>query len=124
MPKYYAVCGSHALVVTADGPAHAAMRLVDEVLAPHMWIYDDESISDQDRRDHVTLEALLHLSSSVCVSQRGLGRRDCGEYGVPELLDEWHCLMAAAQKLFIAAGVPRRILPTVLDQQRSPQLPR
>jgi hypothetical protein len=115
MSKYYVTCGSLSLVVTAESAHQAAIRL----------FYDDADLSDSDRRDHLTLEALLHLASSVSVSERGLGRQETAQFGVPELLEHWHCLMTAVSRLFVAAGLPpRRVLPAPLTATVSPRLPR
>ncbi len=125
MSKYYVVCGSHSLLIEAPSAELAAMRLMDETMAAHVWIYDDAGLSEQDRRDHVILEALLHLGTSVLVSQRGFGRCDAGQFGVPELLEQWHRLMTGISRLFVAAGLaPRRVMPEVAVQASNPKLPR
>jgi hypothetical protein len=101
------------------------MRLLDEAMAPHVWIYDDGALDDSQRRDHLVLEALLHLASRVSVSERGLGKCDAGQFGVPELLEQWHCLMTAVSRLFVAAGLaPRRVLPGATTKLASPKVPR
>ncbi|MEZ6134744.1 MAG: hypothetical protein R3C53_07535 [Pirellulaceae bacterium] len=125
MSKFYVSCGTHTLVVAAESAQQAAMRLIDELLAAHAWIYEDETLDEQTRREHLVFEALLHLASEVHVSERGLGRTDAGQFGVPELLDEWHQLMTAVSKLFAAAGIdPDRGLPNELAELFAPYLPR
>ncbi len=125
MTKFYIVCGSQSLVITASSARQAAMRMMDEVMSAHIWIYDDPDLSEQDRRDHLVLEALLHLGTTVVVSQRGLGRADGGTFEVPELLEEWHRLMSCVSRLFVAAGlVPRRVLPQTMEGGVRPLLPR
>jgi len=125
MAKFYATCGSHSLILTAPTAQFVAMRLMDEALAAHVWIYDDATLSESDRRAHLVLEALMHLSSTVQVSQRGLGRNEAGEFGVPELLDEWHRLMTGLSAMTIAVGLTgRRMLPNVLDKTNGPNNPR
>jgi len=112
MSKYYVTCGSQHLIIVAESPEAAALRLLDELLGEHVWIYDDAGLTEQDRRDHLVLEALLHLGSRVEVSERGVGRCEAGSFGVPELLDHWDRLMTAISRLFIAAGLaPRRVFP-------------
>jgi len=100
MSKFYVTCGSKSLVVSADSAETAAMRLIDATLAEHTWIYSDSELREQDRRDHVALEALLNLGTTVLVSERGIGRSDALEMGVPELLEQWHQLMTALSRLF------------------------
>jgi len=100
MSKYYVSCGAKKLVVSAENAAVAAMRLIDLVMSDHIWIYSDTLLDEQDRRDHIALEALLNLGTSVHVSERGIGRNDACEVGVPELLEEWHQLMTGLSRLF------------------------
>ena len=123
MSKFYVTCGSLELVVSAESARQAAMRLIDEAMAGQIWIYDDAGLSDTDRRDHLVHEALLHLASEITVSERGLGRCDAGCFGVPELLEEWHCLMTAVNRLFVAAGLAPRPVLAVPQPQPQPQKP-
>ncbi len=125
MSKFYVVCGSLNLVVTAPSAKHAALRLMDEALAAHLWIYEDAGLAEQERHDHLVLEALLHLGSTVMVSERGLGNSEAGNFGVPELLSEWHKLMTGISRLLVVAGLdPRRVLPKVIGKNTSPRYPR
>ncbi len=125
MAKYYATCGSQTLTITAPNAQFAAMRLIDEALATHIWIYEDAQLSEQDRRDHLVLEALLHLGSSVQVSELGVGRDDAGEFGVPELIDEWHRLMTGLSQMVLTVGLSqRRVLPAISGKVRGPSNPR
>ncbi len=125
MSKFYVVCGSQTLVVSAPSPKHAALRLMDEALAAHLWIYEDAGLAEQERHDHLVLEALLHLGTTVHVSERGLGNNDAGEFGVPELLAEWHKLMTGISRLLVVAGLdPRRVLPKVIGNKLSNRYPR
>ena len=101
------------------------MRLIDEVLGAHIWIYEDATLTEQQRRDHLVLEALLHLAPAVRVSERGLDRAEAGEFGVPEMLEDWHRLMTAVSRLFVAAGIdPERVLPEEVDAVFGRPLPR
>jgi hypothetical protein len=125
MSKFYATCGSQCLIITAPTAEHAAMRLIDEAMGSHMWIYDDADLSEQDRRDHLILEALLHLGTSVKISERGFNRSEAGEFEVPEMLEQWHRLMTGISRLFVAAGlVPRRVMPQVSADANVPKHPR
>ncbi len=125
MAKFYATCGSHALTLSAPSAEFAAMRLMDEALAAHVWIYEDLQLSEQQRRDHLVLEALLHLDTTVRVSEVGLGHSDAGDFGVPELLDQWHRLMTGLSLMVIAVGLKqRRVLPGGLKPAHHPSNPR
>lgn len=125
MSKYYVTCGELELVVIAPSAEQAAVRLLDQAMASHVWIYDDPGLSDSERRDHLVLEALLRLGTEVLVSERGRGRADAGRFGVPELLEDWHRMMTAVSRLFVAAGLaPRQHLPEPPQDGPSPRLPR
>jgi len=116
MSKFYATCGSQTLIIVAATAEHAAMRLIDEAMGAHVWIYDDAELNEQDRRDHLVLEALLHLGTSVMISERGFNRCEAGQFDVPELLEQWHRLMTGLARLFSAAGLaPRRITPVAIE---------
>lgn len=109
MAKFYVTCGSRQLVLDADSPRAAALAMIDRRLGEHLWIYDDAGLSEQDRRDHLVIESLLHLPTEVIVSERGPGSGEAGSFGVPDLIDEWDRLMTAVTRLFAAAGLsPRR----------------
>ncbi len=125
MSKFYVTCGSQNLVVTAPSAKHAALRLLDEALAAHLWIYEDAGLDEQERHDHLVLEALMHLGTAVLVSERGLGNSEAGNFGVPELLQEWHKLMTGISRLLVVAGLdPRRVLPKVIGNKLGPKNPR
>lgn len=125
MPKFYVTCGSVEWIVEAESARQAAMRLMDEMLGAHIWIYDDAELTEQDRRDHLVIETLLHLGTEIRVSQRGAQRCDAGVFGVPELLDDWDRMMTAVSRLFVAAGLaPRRVLPIPPQPSTDRRLPR
>lgn len=125
MAKYYVSCGSQNLTLSAASAEFAAMRLMDEALAAHVWIYDDAGLREQDRRDHLVLEALLHLAPSVNVSERGMGHDDAGQFGVPELIEQWHRLMEGLRIMTISVGLNnRRVLPPAIDPTSGPSNPR
>lgn len=116
MPKYYVECGPVRIIVAAESVEHAALVAVDRGLQPHTWIYDDPDLSDRDRREHLMLEALLHLDPAVCVSEQGFDRSDAALVGTPETVEQWHRLMAGASRLFEAAGLPARAMILAADR--------
>ena len=105
MSKFYVSCGPISLVVTAVDTEAAAMQLIDRALQPHRWIYDDAGLSDDDRRDHLMLEALMHLAPEVTVSERGHGRCEAARYGTPDAIQRWHATTTAIARLMAAAGL-------------------
>ena len=108
MSKYYVQCGPIQTILTADSVEQAAMASLDRTLQSHLWIYDDPDLSRQDCRDHLMLEALLHLEPMIRVSDRGFDRADAQLVGAPETIDRWHRLMVGMNQLFIAAGIAPR----------------
>ena len=64
MAKYYVQCGPIELVLQADNCEKAALAAIDHALQSHLWIYDDERLTESDCQDHLMLEALLHIGIS------------------------------------------------------------
>lgn len=108
MAKFYVQCGVRSLVVDAMDMQAAAMHMVDLAMQPHLWIYDDQDLTNGQRHDHVMLEALLHMAPEIRVSEQGLDRLDAVVHGTPEILQVWHQTMSAVGKLFTAAGLAPR----------------
>ncbi len=54
----------------ADSAEQAALAVVDGALQSHLWIYDDPALTENDCRDHLMMEALLHLDSSFGSASR------------------------------------------------------
>ncbi len=128
MPKFYVQCGPIRTILQAESGRHAAMSALDHTLQSHLWIYDDPELSEQDRQDHLMLEALLHLEPAVEVSEIGFDRADAELYSVPQLIVRWHRLMIGMNRLFAAAGLGPRSMATVAGVQLvpsvAPRLPR
>ncbi len=99
MAKFYAQCGPVRMVLTAWDTEGAALSLIDSALQPHLWIYSDSSIANRDRKSHLMIEALLHLDSSVKISEQGFDRDDAKQIEVPELIQYWHRLMVSLNRL-------------------------
>ena len=115
MPKYYVQCGPIQTVLLADSVEHAALCALDLTLQNHLWIYDDPGLGEQDRHDHLMLEALMHLDVTVRVSERGFDRPDAFLVGTPEVVENWHALMVGMSRLFVAAGLPPRSMQAVAE---------
>lgn len=108
MAKFYVQCGPVQSVLTADSVEQAAFAVMDRALGSHLWIYDDAGLTESDCRNHLMLEALLHLEPSIRVSEQGFDRPDAAIVGTPETIDRWHRLMVGMSRLFVAAGLPPR----------------
>ena len=108
MSKFYIQSGSLHLVLNSESPLLAAISAVDNLLNPHVWIYDDLSLRDEVRRDHLMVEALCHLDAVIRLSEKGFDREDATILGTPEVVEEWHLLMKRLSGLYKAAGLPPR----------------
>jgi hypothetical protein len=129
MSKFYVQCGPLQIILTADSVEQAALSALDQMLQAHLWIYDDPDLSEQDRRDHMMLEALFHLDPAVRVSERGFDRADAELVGTPETIDHWHRLMVGMRRLFLVAGLSPRSMSDVASSGKpfacpSPRRPR
>ena len=113
MSKFYVQCGPLRTILLADSIEQAALAGLDRTLQAHVWIYDDPDLSQHDRRDHMMLEALLHLDPTVRVSERGFDRADADVVGTPETIDRWHRLMTGMKRLFVTAGLTPRSMAEV-----------
>ena len=105
MAKYYVQCGSTELVITRDSSECAALAMVDRLLSPHLWIYDDPGLSDTECLQHLMIEALMHLPTEIIVSERGFGRADGQRFGLPEMIQSWHALVVSVKRLLINGGL-------------------
>ena len=121
MSKFYTQSGSLRLVVDSESPSMAAVAAVDNLLNPHVWIYEDATLRDEVRRDLLMVEALCHLDAVIRLSEIGFDREDAMILGTPEVIDEWHLVMKRLSGLYQAAGLPPRGL-TSKDAGVSPAL--
>jgi hypothetical protein len=113
MSKFYVQCGPIEVVLSAATAEQAAMVAIDSALQSHLWIYEDEGLSDVQRRDHLMIEALLHLDSTIQVSEQGFDRSDAELVGTPETVDQWHRFMTQVNRLYVEAGLPCRSIRSV-----------
>lgn len=109
MSKFYVQCGVTELILASDSSESAALAMIDRILGPHLWIYDDPDLSEMECRQHLMLEALMHLPTCILVSERGFNRADAETISVPETIQSWHALMVGMRRLFSEAGLDRSI---------------
>jgi hypothetical protein len=110
MSKFYVQCGPIEIVLAADSVDQAAMAVIDRALQPHLWIYDDGELSELERRDHLMIEALVHLDPEIRISERGFDRPDSVFIGTPETVERWHKLMTGINRMLVAAGLAPRAM--------------
>ncbi|XZE53433.1 hypothetical protein SH139x_005175 [Planctomycetaceae bacterium SH139] len=113
MAKFYVSSGEICEIVTANDAETAASEALDRFLTPSHWVFDDNRLSDNQRRDHLAIEALLRLDSTIRVSERGhkpagtvpqagpgpLDRPDPQIFDTADLLD-LHFRLAIAMRRF------------------------
>ncbi len=109
MAKFYVQCGQTELVLNSDTADSAALAMIDRILGPHLWIYDDPGLSELQCCQHLMLEALLHLPTEIAVSEQGFDRDDAVKISVPETIHCWHALMIGMRRLFSEAGLDRSV---------------
>ncbi|MCD0459591.1 hypothetical protein [Roseiconus lacunae] len=109
MAKFYIWCGKTELVLNSDSAESAALAMMDRLLAPHLWVYDDPGLSERDCLEHLMLEALLHLPTEIGISEIGMGGRDAQVIPVPDTIQQWHTLMIGMQRIFTEAGLDRSV---------------
>ncbi|WP_286177319.1 hypothetical protein [Stieleria mannarensis] len=109
MAKFYVQCGQTDLVLSSDAAESAALAMIDRILGPHLWIYDDPDLSELECRQHLMLEALMHLPTEISVSEQGFDRVDARKFPVPETIHTWHALMIGMRRLFRQAGLDRSV---------------
>ncbi len=124
MAKFYVQCGPLQLILVADSIRQAALSAIDKSLQTHLWIYDDAELSNQNRRDHLMIEALMHLDPTIRISEKGFDRTDAVAVGTPETIDAWHHLMVGMNRLFIAAGLTPRTMAAVAGATTQPTVTR
>ncbi len=128
MAKFYVQCGSIETILAADSAESAAMNALDQMLQTHLWIYDDSGLSEQDCRDHLMIEALLHLEPSVRISEQGFHRDDAIQIGTPETIEMWHRLIVGMKRLFASAGLATRSMTSIgsapIAAFTAPRMPR
>jgi hypothetical protein len=129
MAKFYVQCGQTDLVLTNDSSESAGLAMIDRLLEPHLWIYDDPKLGEMECQQHLMLEALMHLPTEIRVSQQGFNRSDAESISVPETIQMWHALMVGIRRLFAKAGLDRKVAvlagARVIDMAiAAPRLPR
>ena len=108
MAKFYVTSGQIRECLSADDAEGAALEALDRFLQPSAWVFEDERMSDADRRAHLALESLLKLAPEFRVSQRGFAEGVPGElsdavhFPTADLCDT-HFRFAVALRRFVAS---------------------
>ena len=71
MPKFYISCAELREIVIADDLEQAALVAFERFFQPLAWIFQERSMTDQQRRAHLAVEALTRLEARVTISERG-----------------------------------------------------
>lgn len=99
MAKYYVQSGTLKVVVDSDDSQKAALWAVHRVMQQIAPIYDDQTLSPDQKEDCAMLEGLLVLDHTIRISEQGFDRDDCVRVETFEAVMHWHQLMIALDKL-------------------------
>jgi hypothetical protein len=106
MAKYYVQSGIYREVIQADDARKAALWAIHQVMQDVLPVYDDRSLDMQQKHQVAVLQACLVLDEEVRVNERGFDRFDGPRFRASRLVDEWHQLIVAIDKLEQEFSVP------------------
>jgi DNA mismatch repair ATPase MutS len=99
MAKFYVQSGTLRSVIDTDEVQKAALWVVHRVMQQIAPIYDDCTLTPDQKEDRAMLEGLLVLDDSIRISEQGFDRDDATEIETFEAVMHWHQLMIALDKL-------------------------
>jgi hypothetical protein len=99
MAKFYVQSGTLRSVIDTDEIQKAALWVVHRVMQQIAPIYDDCTLTPDQKEDRAMLEGLLVLDDSIRISEQGFDRDDATEIETFEAVMHWHQLMIALDKL-------------------------
>ena len=99
MAKYYVQSGMFREVIQADDARKAALWAIHHVMHDVLPVYDDRSLDMTQKHQVATLQACLVLDEEVRINERGFDRFDGHRFDSNQLVDEWHQLIVALEKL-------------------------
>ncbi len=99
MAKFYIQSGTLRNVIDSEDCEKAALWAVHRVMQQIAPVYDDETLTPDQKEDAVKLEGLLVLDSSIRVSEQGFDREDAMQIDTFEAVMHWHKLMMALDQL-------------------------
>ncbi len=76
MAKFYIQSGTLRNVIDSEDCEKAALWAVHRVMQQIAPVYDDETLTPDQKEDAVKLEGLLVLDSSIRISEQGFDRED------------------------------------------------
>lgn len=99
MAKFYVQSGTLRIIVDSVDTQRAALWAVHRVMQQIAPIYDDESLSPNQKEDCAIVEGLLVLDDEIFISEQGFDREDASAIETFEAVMHWHQLMIALDKL-------------------------
>ncbi len=99
MAKYYIQSGTLRSIVDTDELQKAALWAVHRVMQQIAPIYDDCTLTPEQKEDCAMLEGLLVLDSTIRISEQGFDRDDAISIDTFEAVQHWHQLMIALDRL-------------------------
>ncbi len=99
MAKFYIQSGTLRNVIDSDDCQKAALWAVHRVMQQIAPVYDDQTLTPDQKEDTAMIEGLLVLDSTIRISEQGFDRDDAAQVETFEAVMHWHQLMMALDKL-------------------------
>lgn len=99
MAKYYVQSGNVQTVVSADDCEKAALWVIHKALQQVVPVYEDAELTPEEKSDVAVVEGIMVLGNSIKISEIGFDRSDAQELDTFNLVNHWHQLMIALDRL-------------------------
>lgn len=99
MAKFYVQSGTLRVIVDSEDVQRAALWAVHRVMQQIAPIYDNASLSPDQKEDCAICEGLLVLDDEIRIHEQGFDRQDATCVETFEAVMHWHQLMIALDKL-------------------------
>ncbi len=99
MAKFYIQSGTLKVVIDSEDMERATLWAVHRVMQQIAPIYDDQTLTPDQKEDSAMIEGLLVLDTTIRISEQGFDRDDAVRMETFEAVMQWHQLMIALDKL-------------------------
>jgi hypothetical protein len=99
MAKFYIQSGTLKVVIDSEDMERATLWAVHRVMQQIAPIYDDQTLTPDQKEDSAMIEGLLVLDTTMRISEQGFDRDDAVRMETFEAVMQWHQLMIALDKL-------------------------
>lgn len=99
MAKFYVQSGTLKMLVQAESSDRAALWAVHRAMQQVLPLYDDQTISPEDKTRYALVEGWMSLADEIRLSEMGFDREDADRAQTMDVVLEWNQLMLALAKL-------------------------